>query len=206
VSTSASADIASGEVSGGFRHEALLYAGEGDFVRWTSSFIRDGIEAGEPILVIVGAEKIADLRDELGPQSNGILFADMADVGGNPARIIPLWRAFVDEHGPVERPLRGIGEPIWAARGPAELVECERHKARLNLAFADARAFRRCVLTTPGRSRHRSWKRRSGTTRSCWRAADIVERSSSAHCGRSRNRSTPLCRSRPREPKRHGSR
>jgi anti-sigma regulatory factor (Ser/Thr protein kinase) len=133
--------MASGEVSGGFRHEALLYVGEVDFVRWTSSFIRDGIEAGEPVLVVVGAERIADLRDELGPQSSAVRFSDMVDIGRNPARIIPVWKAFVDEHRALGRPLRGIGEPIWAARGPAELIECERHEALLNLAFADTRAF-----------------------------------------------------------------
>lgn len=75
--------MACGEVHGGFRYEALLYAGETDFLKRTSAFIRDGIEAGEPILVIVGAEKIADLRDELGAQSTDVRFADMLDVGGN---------------------------------------------------------------------------------------------------------------------------
>ena len=53
----------------------------------------------------------------------------------NPARIIPAWRSFVDEHDP-DRPLRGIGQPIWAERSPQELVECERHESLLNLAFA----------------------------------------------------------------------
>ena len=39
------------------------------------------------------------------------------------------------------RRLRGIGEPIWADRSPDELVECQRHEALLNLAFADAGDF-----------------------------------------------------------------
>ena len=39
-------------------------------------------------------------------------------------------------------PLRGIGEPIWADRSPAELVECQRHEALLNLAFAGTDGFR----------------------------------------------------------------
>ena len=38
--------------------------------------------------------------------------------------------------------MRGIGEPIGPDRGPAELVECQRHEALLNIAFADAPAFR----------------------------------------------------------------
>jgi anti-sigma regulatory factor (Ser/Thr protein kinase) len=135
MSATASWDLAS--VPAGFRHEALLYADEIDFVRQTSSFIKDGIESGEPILVVVGAEKIAALRDELGPEANAVRFADMLHVGRNPARIIPAWRTFVDEHGSVGRPVRGIGEPIWAARAADELIECERHEALLNLAFAD---------------------------------------------------------------------
>ena len=68
-------------------------------------------------------------------------FADMADVGTNPARIIPAWREFVDAHAGQGRRLRGIGEPIWAERSPDELVECQRHEALLNLAFAGAEDF-----------------------------------------------------------------
>src|SRR4051812_21306970 len=37
---------------------------------------------------------------------------------------------------------RGIGEPAWPGRGAAELCECHRHEALLNVAFADAPAFR----------------------------------------------------------------
>jgi anti-sigma regulatory factor (Ser/Thr protein kinase) len=66
----------------------------------------------------------------------------MADVGTNPARIIPAWRDFVDGHGEGGRPVRGIGEPIWAGRSADELVECQLHESLLNLAFADAPAFR----------------------------------------------------------------
>ena len=34
--------------------------------------------------------------------------------------------------------MRGIGEPIWPARTAAELVECQRHEALLNVAFAES--------------------------------------------------------------------
>ena len=39
------------------------------------------------------------------------------------------------------RPMRGIGEPIWAERSPAELVECQRHESLLNVAFAGSAGF-----------------------------------------------------------------
>jgi anti-sigma regulatory factor (Ser/Thr protein kinase) len=40
------------------------------------------------------------------------------------------------------RPARGIGEPIWFGRSHEELVECGRHEALINVAFADADGFR----------------------------------------------------------------
>ena len=141
MSASASHEPVSGNAPDGFRHEALLYAGEAEFVGQASAFIRDGLDAGEPVLVVVGTEKIAALRDELGDRATEVRFADMLDVGANPARIIPAWQAFVDEHGGEGRPVRGIGEPIWAGRSADELAECERHEALLNLAFADAPAW-----------------------------------------------------------------
>ena len=125
----------------GFRHEALLYAGDDGFLEGTLPWIRDAVAAGEPILVVVSAARIVRLRDELGAQAEGVTFADMADVGTNPARIIPAWREFVDAHAGQGRRLRGIGEPIWAQRSPDELVECQRHEALLNLAFAGAEDF-----------------------------------------------------------------
>ncbi|MEX1102262.1 MAG: sensor histidine kinase [Actinomycetota bacterium] len=124
-----------------FRHEALFYTGTDDFVARTGPFIRDGVHADEPVLVVVGAPKIDMLRSDLGPDADDVYFEDMAGVGQNPARIIPAWREFVDRHAGLGRRLRGIGEPIWAGRSAAELTECARHEALLNLAFADGAAL-----------------------------------------------------------------
>jgi len=126
----------------GFRHEAMLYAGEQGFLEGALRFLREGLERREPALVVVSARKIALLREALGADAVHVRFDDMADVGTNPARIIPAWTAFVREAGAEGKPLRGIGEPISPDRPPAELFECHRHEPRLNLAFADARDFR----------------------------------------------------------------
>ena len=124
-----------------FQHDAIFYAGTADFVDRTSAFIRDSVAQREPMLVVVSAEKIELLRDELGDDPEGVRFADMAQVGQNPARIIPAWREFVAEQVPTGGRFRGIGEPIWAARTASELIECERHEALLNLAFAGSPAW-----------------------------------------------------------------
>ena len=65
----------------------------------------------------------------------------MADLGANPARIIPAWRQFLaarHQGGPV----RGVGEPIWPGRRPAEMAEAVLHEGLLNVAFDDGPAWR----------------------------------------------------------------
>ena len=124
-----------------FRHEALLYAGDDEFVERAAAFIRDGVAEGEPTLVVVDARKIARLREALGADADAVQFADMHELGKNPARIIPAWHDFVDRHAGSGARLRGIGEPIFPERDGDELVECQRHESLLNLAFADAPPF-----------------------------------------------------------------
>ena len=124
-----------------FRHEALLYAGDDGFLAATIPFIRDGIAAGDAILVVVDAPKLERLRAALGDDADAVELADMAAVGANPGRIIAAWREFVDRYAGSGRRLRGIGEPINPRRAGAELVECHRHEELLNLAFADVYDF-----------------------------------------------------------------
>ena len=118
----------------GFRHEALIYRNEDDFLAGVVPFLWDALEAGEPALVAVSKGNTALLQGEMGAESDQVRFADMQALGRNPARIIPFWRDFVDEHG--GRPVRGVGEPLWPGRGVAEVDECQRHEALLNTAFA----------------------------------------------------------------------
>jgi anti-sigma regulatory factor (Ser/Thr protein kinase) len=117
-----------------FWHGALVYDGDADFVANVGEFLRAGLEAEEPMLVVVGAAKIGWLRDLLGPESAAIRFEDMAEVGANPGRIIGHWRDFVAEEAGGRVP-RGVGEPAFPARSPAELAECNHHEALLNTSF-----------------------------------------------------------------------
>jgi anti-sigma regulatory factor (Ser/Thr protein kinase) len=131
------ASVTAQRPSGSFEHEALFYSGEREFVARTSAFICDSVAASEPILVVVSAPKIDLLRAELGHDGPNVRFENMADLGRNPAWIIPAWADFVAQHERGGRRFRGIGEPVTPDREPEELVECERHEALLNLAFAD---------------------------------------------------------------------
>jgi anti-sigma regulatory factor (Ser/Thr protein kinase) len=119
----------------GFVHEVLLYDGTSEFVAATVPWIREGLRGDEAVAVMVGPAKLAALHDALGADAADVRVLDLAAVGRNPARIIPVWRSFVDEQVERGRPCRGLGEPVWAGRSPAERRECDLHEILLGPAF-----------------------------------------------------------------------
>lgn len=123
-----------------FDHQALFYEDEMGFVDGTLAFIREGLDAGQPTLLMVDGAKTALLREALGPAGDEVQFADVREVGANPAWMIPAWRRFIERHGGPHG-LRGISEPLVPERSAAELAECQIHESLLNLAFADSGPF-----------------------------------------------------------------
>jgi anti-sigma regulatory factor (Ser/Thr protein kinase) len=119
---------------GAYQHEAFVYRGDDDFLATTVPFVLDAVSLGQPVLVAVALSRLVQLQAAVGPDAPGVRYVDMAELGANPARIIPAWRAFVEECGQDGQPVRGIGEPVWAGRRPTEIAECQLHEALLNLA------------------------------------------------------------------------
>ena len=131
----------------GYRHEAFFWDGDDQFLAGTVPFIREGLGAGQPVMVAVTPGRLDLLRDALDGDAAQVRFVDMARLGANPARIIPAWRLFTDQHP--GQPVRGIGEPIWKGRRLAELAECQMHEALLNLAVdADTPLWLMCPYDT----------------------------------------------------------
>lgn len=130
---------------GSYRHEAFLYRDDSDFLAGIVPFVRGGVAAGQPVMVAVRGDKLPPLRDALGSDATDVHFVDMAELGRNPARIIPGWRRFLDEHCRDEQPVRGVGEPIWAGRRVTEVAEAQLHEALLNVAVdPDTPMWLRC--------------------------------------------------------------
>ena len=123
----------------GFSHEAYLYTEPAQFLEGCLDFVRAGLAGGEAVLVAVPEPRASWLRTFLGGEDD-VTVVDMADLGANPARIIPEWQAFLDRAD--GRAVRGIGEPVWAERSAAELAECMLHESLLNLAFDEGPAWR----------------------------------------------------------------
>ncbi|MFG3442231.1 anti-sigma factor RsbA family regulatory protein [Nonomuraea sp. NPDC047897] len=117
-----------------FVHPALFYQGDREYVAATSAFVREGLDAGEPVAVAVPAGRLKLIESELGADAARVQLLDMEQAGRNPGRIIPaVLRAFADRH--LGTHVRIIGEPIWAGRSTTEYPACAQHEALINFAF-----------------------------------------------------------------------
>lgn len=118
----------------GFRHDALLYEEDDEFLAGTVPFVRDGVEAGEPVMVVVEA-KLELMRGELGADAEGVEFLDMREAGRNPARLIPC----------------GAGSPIGTAPkgGRSEASESRRGPAAGRRGSRSAAGTSRCSTRRP---------------------------------------------------------
>lgn len=118
----------------GFRHEALLYRSEAEFLDGTLPFITTGLDEGDAVLVVVAPAMIRLLVTELGEARDRVEFVDVVALGRNPARMMPPWLRFLDRNARAGRSTRGIGGLVMADRRPVEVVETQFQEALLNVA------------------------------------------------------------------------
>ena len=119
-----------------FSHQALFYRGEDEFLDRVARFIRPGLDGGEPVVAAVPGPRLELLRAGLDGDAGKVQLIDMADLGRNPARIIPAVSDMVQAYP--GRRVHYVGEPIWAGRSSEEMCEAVRHEALINLAWSDA--------------------------------------------------------------------
>ncbi len=126
----------------GLEHIALFYRTGEEYLAAAVPFLTEGLGGGEAGFVAVPGPALGRLRDALGPAASQIVFADMTEMGRNPAWIIPRIHAFLAARP--GRHVRYIGEPIWAGRSAAEVREAARHEALINQVFVRAPASILC--------------------------------------------------------------
>jgi anti-sigma regulatory factor (Ser/Thr protein kinase) len=125
-----------------FRHEAFLHRGDDEFTAGVLAFVREGLEDDEAVVVAEPPERLDRLRESLGDAAAAVRWLDVGWVGANPGRLVGVWTTALAETRAAGRQLRGVGEPAFPGRRPAELVECHVHELLLNRAFADGPGWR----------------------------------------------------------------
>jgi anti-sigma regulatory factor (Ser/Thr protein kinase) len=114
-------------------HQALFYTGEREYLDGVTAFIKPALRAGEPVVATTLPDRGELLRRELNGHGAEVEILDAAELGRNPARIIPAVERLLAKHQGTT--LHVVGEPIWPGRSPEEIQEVARHEALINLAW-----------------------------------------------------------------------
>ncbi|MFC4533969.1 anti-sigma factor RsbA family regulatory protein [Sphaerisporangium dianthi] len=128
--------VPTGAAEDPFEHIGLFYRDEAQYTAGCAAFVRRALARREPALVAVPGRSGELIRAGLGgdADADAVAFADMAEAGRNPGRIIPsVLLAFAGAHP--GRRVWIIGEPIWQGRSAIEYPACVAHEALINAVF-----------------------------------------------------------------------
>lgn len=79
-------------------HAALQYDGMEEFLAGVTGFVEAGLEQDEPVLAALHGRHAGELRERLDGRGHEVSWADITQVGANPARIIPWMHRFIGAH------------------------------------------------------------------------------------------------------------
>lgn len=130
-------------------HEALVYSSDEAFLARCVPFLRDGLAAGAPAIVVVTPSKITLLREALGQDAQRVSFSDAGTLYRRPAQAIAEYRRHLDTELPRANaaPVRVIGEVQFGSTGQ-EHAAWTRYESVLNSAFAGYPAWFVCPYDT----------------------------------------------------------
>jgi anti-sigma regulatory factor (Ser/Thr protein kinase) len=114
----------------------LFYDDDDEYLDGIMRFIGPAVANGEPVAAAVPSDRARLLRSRLNASADRVQILDMAELGRNPARIIPEVEGMLRRCGGSR--LHYVGQPIWAGRSQAEIREATRQEALINLAWPGA--------------------------------------------------------------------
>lgn len=121
-------------VNEGFLHQALLYESAEDFVVSAAPFIREGLVAGDPVMVLARKELLEALGAELAEDIDRVDLVDTNEWHERPYERLQDFRERA-ETVPEGRTLRALGEPLWQG-SDAACRQWACFESVLNIAFA----------------------------------------------------------------------
>ncbi|OLT13243.1 hypothetical protein BJF79_21020 [Actinomadura sp. CNU-125] len=131
-------------MSATFTHRVLPYDGVNEFLGGAVPFLGEGLAAGDRVQVVCGVGLEHLLRDALGHDGARVEFTEAARWYAHPSRTLSDCLSDAEAMNGEGRRLRLLGEPVWARRGPLEVLEWQRVEAILNIAFRETGAAIMC--------------------------------------------------------------
>jgi anti-sigma regulatory factor (Ser/Thr protein kinase) len=113
-----------------YRHEALPYSGQDQFVAACVSLVEDGLGRDERLLLLASGRKVDAVREALGDDADDVTFIPTDEHGRNPSRITTMLHSF-QASGDGRRSL-GVNETVVVGQSAAVHLEAQLSENVLN--------------------------------------------------------------------------
>jgi anti-sigma regulatory factor (Ser/Thr protein kinase) len=131
----------------GLRHEVLLYGSDDELVAAAVPFVRDGLDAGEPVVLATGREHSEALRAAL-PEAESLVVRGDDGSYARPSRVVKAYREmFADYVAAGAQRIRILGELPGVALGPTWWWWA-RYESAVNRLYAEFPVWTLCVYGT----------------------------------------------------------
>jgi anti-sigma regulatory factor (Ser/Thr protein kinase) len=125
------------------RHHALVYDSQDEFVDFAVPFLRQGLEAGEGVVVAQTKPGLSAMREALGPEAASVTFIDVGEAYTRPARMLASYHElFVDLLGTTSS-VR-VAADVQFGPDPVEWDRWTAYEAVTNRSFAHLPAWIVC--------------------------------------------------------------
>ncbi|MEW9533644.1 anti-sigma factor RsbA family regulatory protein [Microbispora sp. NPDC049125] len=128
-------------------HQAALYGSDAEFLAMAVTFVRDGLERGEPVLVTTTSGNLTLLGEALGDEAGRVDYAESAYFGRRTALRATGFLRYWQRNAGHER-VRILAEPVWAGRSPRDVLAWKRMESGLNLILEGTGIWMICPYDT----------------------------------------------------------
>ena len=132
------------------RHEALVYGSTDEFAAATLPFLRQGMELGDHVLVVLRERGRAVLGDALAEDADQVEFADAREWYRSPEHAFQGYTRYLgDQLARSARRIRVVAEVIWPADfAAADVAGWKRYEAGISTAMASVPVSFICAYDT----------------------------------------------------------
>ncbi|GAA3032195.1 MEDS domain-containing protein [Streptosporangium longisporum] len=133
--------------AGSFAHQAAIHDSDERFLAVALPFVRDGLAAGDPVMVTTTPANLELLANALGRDGRLVDYAETAFLGRRTVERATAFHRYWQRRGP-EAPRGGhvriLAEPVWTGRAPADVLAWQRMEAALNLLLRGTNIWMIC--------------------------------------------------------------
>jgi CheY-like chemotaxis protein len=130
-------------------HEALLYSTPEELLAAVVPFVRDGLDAGEPVLVATKEANIDLLRESLHSDAGRVEFVDSAGWYREPSQTLAAYGRYLDAQLDAGAGrVRVVGELHWPRESQRAVADWQRYESAVNVAWASTPVWVVCPYDT----------------------------------------------------------